>query len=220
MDTSTLSLESLKFLSDLAENNNRDWFLDNKKRYQTHLKKPGQIFADQIALHLQEMTECIYSPKIYRINRDLRFTKDKTPYHAHLHISFIPAGTMTSPPHWFFGLDPTTLSLGTGVFNFDRVSLDKFRLLSQTKWGNDLSEIIADIQAVGGSLDSPELKRTPSGYGENPDNAYLLKHKGLRAWFHTNKPDQHLQSGLLHHCLKKFQQLLPFHRTLLEKVTL
>ena len=90
-----LSIESLKFIDDLTANNNRDWFLDNKKRYEKYKSDYQSLVAKFLTemkpldstLELLEVKNCTF-----RINRDIRFSKDKTPYKNHLGI-WMSSGT-------------------------------------------------------------------------------------------------------------------------------
>jgi len=84
-----LSKDSIQFLDDLKANNNRDWFLDNKKRYEVFKKDYHQLVADILdamkpldpSLEMLEVKNCTF-----RINRDIRFSKDKSPYKDHLGV--------------------------------------------------------------------------------------------------------------------------------------
>lgn len=84
-----LKNESLQFLDDLKNNNNREWFLENKKRYEVFKKDYQQLVADFLdtmkpmdsSLELLEVKDCTF-----RINRDIRFSTDKSPYKTHLGI--------------------------------------------------------------------------------------------------------------------------------------
>ena len=86
-----LSKETLQFLEDLKANNNRDWFLENKKRYEIFKKDYHQLTSDLLdalkpldsSLEMLEVKNCTF-----RINRDIRFSKDKTPYKTHLGFWF------------------------------------------------------------------------------------------------------------------------------------
>lgn len=90
-----LSQDSLEFLEDLRANNNRNWFLDNKKRYDVFKKNYHQLVGDFLeimkpldpTLELLEVKNCIF-----RINRDIRFSKDKSPYKSHIGV-WLSSGT-------------------------------------------------------------------------------------------------------------------------------
>ncbi|MFZ2101712.1 MAG: DUF2461 family protein, partial [Oricola sp.] len=74
--------ETITFLADLKANNARDWFADNKPLYERALKKPAGAFAGLMADELEKLTGAPHKPKIFRINRDVRFSRDKSPYNS------------------------------------------------------------------------------------------------------------------------------------------
>ena len=114
--------DSLKFLANLKANNTREWFADNKKTYETEIRQPAREFAAEMADSLEQLVGESLKTKIFRINRDIRFSKDKTPYNSHVHISWIPDRGASSPA-WMFGLSPDYLTLGCGVFEFDKAAV-------------------------------------------------------------------------------------------------
>ncbi len=82
-----LNKNFLSYLKDLKNNNNRDWFHENKKRYESDLKKPFLQLLEQLIQRLQSFSpEIQITPKeaIFRINRDIRFSKDKSPNKTHV----------------------------------------------------------------------------------------------------------------------------------------
>ncbi len=84
---SHLTAETLRFLAELEENNNRDWFQANKKRYETHVKVPFQRLVDDLIDRLSAIDPAMLTTSreaIFRINRDIRFSADKSPYKTHL----------------------------------------------------------------------------------------------------------------------------------------
>jgi uncharacterized protein (TIGR02453 family) len=78
----------IKFLKDLEKNNSRDWFSDNKKLYEEVLKAPAEIFLTELQQALEKKLGGEVVPKLFRIHRDVRFSKDKTPYNAHVRMAF------------------------------------------------------------------------------------------------------------------------------------
>ncbi len=74
------------FLKGLRANNRRDWFNENKAAYEQDLEAPARAFCEVMRERLEALTGLSHDAKVYRIHRDLRFSKDKTPYNAHLHI--------------------------------------------------------------------------------------------------------------------------------------
>mgnify|MGYP000347885152 CR=1 FL=1 len=93
--------EYIDFFKDLAKNNNKEWFHANKKRYENNVKKPFLNFVTALVAELNSIDkDIIIEPKkcISRINRDIRFAKDKTPYNLHLN-AIISKGDQKNNPH-------------------------------------------------------------------------------------------------------------------------
>ena len=116
------SAETLHFLTDLRSNNSRDWFQANRARYDAHVAGAAQGFGDALAAELQRLAGRPVTPKLFRLHRDLRFSKDKTPYNAHVHMSFSAGG----PFAWLVGIDPGGLVLGYGALGFDAALLGRW----------------------------------------------------------------------------------------------
>src|SRR2546427_12703895 len=98
MKTETFSAfpkEGLQFLRSLKRNNNRDWFQSHKGIYEAHVKKPIEDLVAAIAVEFEQFApEMVASPKVsvYRIYRDTRFSKDKSPYKTHAAAVFPRSG--------------------------------------------------------------------------------------------------------------------------------
>ena len=103
--------ETLSFLKDLKTNNNGDWFTKHKTDYEQTIKKPAEEFCPLMTEALSDLTGLPHKAKIFRIYRDVRFSKDKAPYNDHLHISFLPDLPKGPPLGWHFGLEPGRLRL-------------------------------------------------------------------------------------------------------------
>jgi len=201
--------ESVQFLKDLKENNNRDWFTQNKAEYEQSIKLPAKAFGDVMAIHLEALTGLVHQPKIFRINRDLRFSRDKTPYNTHLHISFFPEIDIPAPPRWFFALETDRLVFGAGVFGFEKQDLDSFRARIVGKDGAKLAETLETLSSDGLRLGEPHLKRVPSGYPKDHPQADLLRHKGLTVWSDIKDPGTATKPGFLNTCDCRFAKLKP-----------
>jgi uncharacterized protein (TIGR02453 family) len=76
-------------------------------------------------------------PKVFRIHRDVRFSKDKTPYNTHLHMMWSRGAEATRAPAWFFGAAPDYLTFGMGVMGLEKDTLTRFREMVD-KTGDDL----------------------------------------------------------------------------------
>ena len=119
------------FFKDLAKNNNKEWFDANRKRYEESVKKPFEAFTAEaikrIAKHDKTIT---ISPKeaIFRINKDIRFSKDKTPYKLNTSAIISPAGRKDhATPGIYFELGPESVKFYGGAYQPEKDQLEKIR---------------------------------------------------------------------------------------------
>ena len=84
------TIQTFRFLKDLKENNSRPWFHENKGRYEEHVKEPALRFIEDLDPLLQKVSpHFMATPRsLFRIHRDTRFSKDKSPYKTHTGIQF------------------------------------------------------------------------------------------------------------------------------------
>lgn len=202
--------EALHFLNDLKANNNREWFAENKKAYETFIKAPTKELAALLNSVVEDLTGLDHKAKIFRINRDIRFSKDKTPYNSHVHLSFTPANG--SPAAWMFGWSTSYLTLGCGTFEFDKVMLGRFRDRVAGDDGRVFGALFADLAAHGVRFDEPALKRVPAGYPSDHPRADLLRRKGLMGWIDLEGPEAATRARLVDTCRTTFEHLLPLAR--------
>ncbi|MCB1395894.1 MAG: DUF2461 domain-containing protein [Rhodobacter sp.] len=173
------SAETSRFLTDLAATNTRDWFTASRDRYDAHVAGPAKAFCAGFEAAMSRRTDAPVTGKIWRLNRDLRFARDKTPYNAHVHIGFAEPG---SPMIWMVGLETDRLVIGYGAFAFDGATVDRFRVAVDGPAGTTLDGILNDLRALGLRVDPPALKRVPAPYTADHPRAVLLRHKSLAVW--------------------------------------
>ncbi len=179
----TIPKSSFSFLKKLAKNNHRDWMTEHKKEYQSSEKALKAFYADMVA-GLNEDDE-IEKLKVFRINRDIRFSKDKTPYNKHRSVSFSRAGAHRRGGY-YLRLEPGGNSVvAGGFFNPEANDLKRIR----TEFQMDASEIRdilkepAFAKAYGGVFTPRDpLKTAPKGFDKNDPNVDLLR---LKSFFVT-----------------------------------
>src|SRR5438876_8210086 len=112
--------EGLRFLPSLKRNNNREWFQEHKGIYEEHVKRPMTDLISALAEDFQEFApEMVASPKVsaYRIYRDTRFSKDKSPYKTHVAAVFPRSGlTKHEGAGFYLHIDPAELLIGGGLY--------------------------------------------------------------------------------------------------------
>ncbi|MEM8696373.1 MAG: DUF2461 domain-containing protein [Pseudomonadota bacterium] len=200
--------ETVTFLRALKKNNDRQWFTANKDRYERFVKEPAEIFAELMIVELEQLTGEPHKPKIFRIYRDVRFSKDKTPYNSHIHMTFFPVGGKAGVG-WFFGLNTDEVTLGGGVFRFEKDALDTYRKRVAGPDGEELAETLDGLFAKGGRINDPPLKRVPKPYEQDHPRAELLKRKGLAVWKDIGKPSIATSGNLIERCDETFTEIKP-----------
>jgi len=172
--------EAKIFLRELAANNNRDWFTASKARYQTELKAPAMLLQEQLTADLTKATGDRVSAKLFRPQRDIRFSKDKTPYHNHLHMFWQIQGRLEFG--LFLGVSPDYCRIGGGVMGFDKTQLLDWRTAIDGAKGIEIASDLEDLAQLGFSPEDPELKRVPSAYDKDHTQGDLLRRKSLTVW--------------------------------------
>ncbi|MEW4925094.1 DUF2461 domain-containing protein [Algibacter sp. 2305UL17-15] len=109
-----------KFFQELELNNHKEWFHANKKRYENEVRIPFLNLLSELIPMLREWDSRIFEDEkkaMFRINRDVRFSKDKTPYHTLLKAGFSPNGKKSMLPGYYLGISANTVHVGGGLFN-------------------------------------------------------------------------------------------------------
>ncbi len=148
--------EFTRFFKELEENNHKEWFHANKKRYEAEVKKPFYRLIEDVVKRAQKIDPAInLEPKdaVFRINRDIRFSKDKTPYKTNVSAVVSRGGRKnTTEPGIFFSLSANEIQIGGGCH-----APEKDRLYNIRK------KIMDNPKAVEKILNEKKFKDT---YGE------------------------------------------------------
>ncbi|MGZ9809728.1 TIGR02453 family protein [Pseudoroseicyclus sp. H15] len=169
-----------EFLARLDANNDRDWFKAHKAEYDARLKAPAEALLEEMRAPLLGLTGHEATPKLYRPQRDVRFSRDKRPYNTHLHMSWALTAGGASEPVCFFGIGLDDVTVGLGTMSFDKEQLGRWRALL----GSDAARMqsLADrAEAAGFAFGESELKRVPAPYDPDHPMARFLKMKSCVA---------------------------------------
>lgn len=180
--------ETLQFLHDLKRNNNREWFLANKKRYEAY-KKSYQALVQQFldvlkpldpSLGLLEVKDCTF-----RINRDIRFSKDKSPYKTNMALWFSPGNKNWNQSGYYVHIEPGASFIAGGFWQPEAGDLKKIRQ-EIAFFHEDLEQILSDKnfhKTFGGFSDGEgtKLRTAPKGYEKDHPAIELLKFKSFTA---------------------------------------
>ncbi len=220
-----LSKDSLKFLEDLKANNNRDWFLENKKRYEAYKKDYHQLVADFLtvmkpldaSLEMLEVKNCTF-----RINRDIRFSKDKSPYKDHMGIWLSGGSKGNNRAGYYIHIAKEASFIAGGFYCPEADDLKKIRR-EIAFFYEDLEEILAnkEFKKIFGYFDKNEsnvLKNPPRGYEKDHPAIEYLKLKS----FETSQKfamDEILQPDFVAKMCQKLLLLKPLNDFMNRAVT-
>ncbi|HMD14040.1 MAG TPA: DUF2461 domain-containing protein, partial [Bacteroidota bacterium] len=177
--------EGITFLRRLKKNNNRDWFAKHKKEYEEFVKLPMQSLIVMLQGPMMTIApEFEFNPKrsLFRIYRDTRFSKDKTPYKTHVSAIFHPKGHWEESAGYYLHIEPGEIYLGGGIYMPDGIQLKKIRTAIATR-ANEFLAIVENKHFKNrfGILEGSKLQRNPQGF--RPDHPLIewLKYKQFYA---------------------------------------
>lgn len=178
------SRDIVTFLRDLKANNDKTWFEANRRRFNQLAMAPSVDLVGALAEPLSRLSPPLNAvPKvngsIRRIFRDTRFSKDKTPYHTHLHLVFWAGDHPKRSPGVHVILADDHFGYGAGHWAFDNAALQRYRDQVTSDGGEAVSTAIEAVRAFGVALDPPELARVPAGFDPKAPGAEWPRHKGL-----------------------------------------
>jgi uncharacterized protein (TIGR02453 family) len=170
--------EGIEFLKKLRRNNNREWFNKRKSEYEEYVKFPMQSLIGALAPVMQEYApELDVHPKrsIFRIYRDTRFSKDKTPYKTHVAAIFTPKDGDREAAGMYLHIEPGEIYLGGGMYS---ISSDRLRSIRRAIVQNSEAFLqIVDIRSfrkMYGEIVGDKLTRVPQGFDrDHPMKEYL-----------------------------------------------
>lgn len=170
-----INKELFSFFSKLKKNNNRDWFQAHKSEFKV-LESEVQLFMKEIEQKLENHDK-IEKAKMFRIYRDVRFSKNKTPYKNHFGIAFHREKPIFRGGYYLH-LEPENSFLGVGFW--DPNPEDLFRIRKELEFDADeLRTLMADavFKKYWGSLSGDEVKTAPKGFSKDHPNIDLIKKK-------------------------------------------
>jgi uncharacterized protein (TIGR02453 family) len=189
LDFSGFRVEAIQFLADLTENNDRAWFQPRKAEYEELLKEPMEALVAALADRLAERRIPLRAdPKrsIFRIYRDTRFSKDKSPYKTHLGASFPWVETTALDDTalgngGYFNFAPAGMYVGGGMWMPERPRLESFRraIRDDEERVRAALEDTRFVEYFGGVNSHDSLKRVPAGYPADHPMADLFRYKDV-----------------------------------------
>ncbi len=171
--------ETFAFLGDLRRHNDREWFNANKERYERSVKEPFLEFIADVGPELRKVSKhLVADPRpvggsMFRIYRDVRFSKDKSPYKTHVGAHFQLGGKGMHGPGFYLHLEPASCFVAGGMWMPEPPSLQQIR--------ERISAKPSEWKKASGKLDHPEdaLKRPPRGFDADDPMIEDIKRKSF-----------------------------------------
>jgi len=182
-----INKQTLKFLKDLKINNSKEWLDENREKYDT-AKNDMLTLTEQLITAVADFDKTISNayldPKkcITRLNRDLRFAKDKTPYKTDYYIVINKDGKNSASAFYFLHIEPDNCFVGGGVYNPQPEQLKKIRQeidYAFDEWTAIIKDKLFKKTFPGGINNSGVLSRMPKEFDEENKAGEFLKMKGF-----------------------------------------
>lgn len=199
---------SLQFLKDLKKNNNRDWFAENKPRFKT-AQDNAKAFWETIRTNLEKHDE-IEKIKMFRIYRDVRFSKDKTPYQPHFAGSLSRLGKALRGGY-YLRIRPGESFLAGGFWEPNKEDLFRIRKEIEID-ASEMRAILAEKnykKYFGGRFEGHELKTAPKGFDKEHPDIDLIRKKGYIA-VRNFTDSEVLDPDFINEVDRSFKALRPF----------
>lgn len=215
------------FLSKLSKNNNRDWLESHREDYKTMFLEPAQEFVLEMGTKLQAIRPNIIAiPKvdksIFRLHRDVRFSKDKLPYKTNLGILFWEGNDKKlESSGFYFNIEPKYFFLGAGSYIFSDTMIKVYReALSDQTAGKQIALTVKKMEKLGYKIGGQHFKKLPKGFFPDFPHADLLLHNGLYCYMESKNINELKSETLVSYCFKHFKAMLPVHSWLADVLPL
>ena len=192
-----LTDEYFNFFKELAPNNNKDWFDQNRKRYKEHVKDPFDSLVAEAIEKLNEVDndiQCEVKDCVFRINRDIRFSKDKTPYKMNRSAVISSGGKKRKDiPGVYFEVDCEKVRIYGGCYSPDKEQLQRIReeiAFNLEEFDKIINE--KEFKATFGEIQGDKNARLPKELQEAAEKQQLIYNKQLY-WFAEYPPETALQ---------------------------
>ncbi|MGB7293345.1 MAG: DUF2461 domain-containing protein [Thermodesulfobacteriota bacterium] len=218
------SKEFFKFFSDLEKHNDKHWFEENRGRFTEYVMKPAEGFVVDMGKRLRSIApRVVADPRrdrsIFRLNRDTRFSADKTPYKTHIGIFFWEGPRRKMDNSGFYlHLSKSKLFIGVGLHIFSRHLLEAYReSVVHPKYGTEM------VNAIREATKNPSYKigwryykKVPRGYDSRHPNAEWLLFNGLGVYSESSPPSEVYSQDFIDYCFNIFRDMSPIHNWLLD----
>jgi uncharacterized protein (TIGR02453 family) len=177
----SFSPELFAFLRELKDHNEREWFNANKGRYEQDVKEPALAFVEDVGYRLPQVAPHLTADRrsLFRIYRDTRFAKDKTPYKTHVGIYLRhERAADADTAGLYLHLEPGHVFLGAGIWHPSSPALKRIRDALVAR-GDEWREAVAAVGPEWKLADGEKLTRPPAGYSRDHPLIEVIKRKSF-----------------------------------------
>ena len=218
-------LNIIEYLKKLKANNNKDWFNENKVTYvdaKKYFESIVQKLINEIALFDPDIGYPEVKKCIFRINRDIRFSKDKSPYKTNFGGFILKGGKNSGNAGYYLHLEPGESFIAGGAYMPDNDNLRNIRM-DIVQHINEFVKIIEnkDFKKTFGEIEGEKLKKLPKGFPENFAYPELIKYKSYTIF--TLLSEEHIKLNeieFLKHVVTVFKKMTPFNQFLNRAINL
>ena len=218
--------DGFSFLNEIKNNNNRDWFHENKSRYEELIRTPALDFIDDFENDLAHLSPHFLAVakkvggSLMRVHRDVRFGKDKSPYKTNIGIQFRhEMGRDVHAPGFYVHIEPEDCFIGVGIWRPDSTALGKIRdsIIEQDK--NWLAAVNDKAFKRNFELSGESLKTAPRGYDKTHPLIEDLRRKDFIAISRVESKKV-LSKNFKEHVMKRFTEAEPYIQFLCKSLSL
>jgi len=192
--------EFLRFFRGLSRRNTREWYHAHKVEYERFVKEPFTLFVGEMIERIGAIDpamRCEPKEAMFRIARDTRFSKDKTPYKTHVSAVIAPDGRKTRRAAFYLELGATGVGVAGGVYQPDRDQLFAIRETIRDD-GATLEQLLKDrtFRRTWGDLQGERNIRVPPVFSDAAARHPLIYHRQFYTWVEYDDPDTVLRKDL------------------------
>ncbi len=217
--------EMLIFLDELEANNEKQWFESHRDEYEEYVKLPSCQFVESMGSLLKLLSPDVnaiakINKSLFKIHRDVRFSKDKRPYKTTVGIWFWE-GTGKRMEHsgYYFHLENRKVMLGVGLYRFPKELLERYRkAVAGNGSGTELSRICGMLEEKGYTIGTHHYKRVPRGFPTDHPQAELLKYNGLTAMIEFEAGKSFHTAAFTEKAFSHYSEMKPLHDWLMSEL--
>ena len=216
-------LKTLNFLKKLSKNNSREWFEAHRDDYNSDFLEPALQLVVELGEKLLTITPNIQAiPKIdksiFRLHRDVRFSKDKSPYKTNLGLYFWEGKKKMDSPGFYFEVNTKGSFYGSEIYMPSKEQWKLYRdAVSDPRLGKELNNAVKKILKKGSyELGGKKYKKVPKGYDPDLPYAEYLLYEGLYTFYDSENINELTKVDVVEFSFKKFKDMLPIHQWLVK----